>query len=54
MVLFKFLPLFAPLLVWLVVRHPDFETRRKRVEMLLVLMPFVVPVLLLTVHLISR
>lgn len=57
--LFKLLLLFAPLLgapiCWLfVLRHRNLETRRKRGEMLLVIMPFVVPVLLLIVHLISQ
>ena len=56
MVLFKLLPIFLPplIIVWLFVRYPDFETRCKRAEMLLVLTPFVLPVLLLIVHLISR
>ena len=58
MVLFKLL-LFAPLLgapiCWLFVfRHRNLETRRKRAEMMLVIMPFVVPVLLLIIHLISQ
>ena len=58
MVLFKLFPFFAPLLsgisVWLVLRHRDFETRRKRTERLLVLMPIVVPVLLFIFYFISR
>ena len=58
MVLFKLFPFFVPLLsgiiVWLVLRHRDFETRRKRTERLLVLMPIVVPVLLFIFYFISR
>jgi len=58
MVLFKLFPFFVPLLsgisVWLVLRHRDFETRRKRAERLLVLMPIVVPVLLFIFYFISR
>lgn len=51
---FKLLPFFGPLLVWLLVRHPDPETRRKRAEIFLVLAPIVFPVLLFVVFLISR
>ena len=56
MVLFKLLPIFLPplIIVWLFVRYPDFETRRKRAEMLLVLTPILFPVLLFIVYLISR
>ena len=58
MVLFKLLPLFGALLGFIIVwgfgGHRNFETRRKRAEILLVLTPFVLPVLLLIGHLISR
>ena len=58
MVLFKLLPFFGPLLGfsigWLFVRHPNLEMRRKRAEILLVLVPIVFPVLLFVVYLISR
>ena len=58
MVLFKLLPFFGPLLGfsigWFFVRHPNPETRRKRAEGLLIVVPIVFPVLLFAVYLISR
>ncbi|MDE0425564.1 MAG: hypothetical protein OXN25_11900 [Candidatus Poribacteria bacterium] len=58
MVLLKLLPFFGvPLgaaIAWLLVRHPNPETRRKRGQILLVLAPIVFPVLLFLVFLISR
>ncbi len=58
MVLFKLLPFFGPLfgiaIAWLFVRHPNFKTRRKRAQILLVLAPIVLPALLYVVYLISR
>ena len=55
---FKLLPFFGPLLgfaiAWLLVRHPDPETRRKRGEIWLVLAPILFPVLLFVGYLISR
>ena len=61
MVLFKLLPLFGPLLpllsgiiVWLLLRHRNFETRRKRGEIFLVLAPFVLAILLFLGHLIFQ
>ena len=55
---FKLLPLFGPLLgaaiVWIIVRHPNPEMRRKRAEILLVVAPIVLPVLLFVGYLISR
>ena len=58
MVLFKLLPFFVPLLsgiiVWLLLRHRNFETRRKRGEIFLVLAPFVLAILLFLGHLIFQ
>ena len=58
MALFKLLPFFGPLLsgiiVWLLLRHPNFETRRKRGEIFLVLAPFVLAILLFLGHLIFQ
>ena len=58
MILLKLLPFFAvPLggaIAWLFIRHPSPETRRKRLQILLVLAPIVFPVLLFVVFLISR
>ena len=58
MVLFKLLPFFGPLfgfaIGWLLVRHPNPETRRKRGTILLVCLPFVVAALLFVFYLISR
>lgn len=58
MVLFKLLLFSVPLLgvtiTWLLVRHRDFETRRKIGEIFLVLAPIVTPVLLLILCLISQ
>ena len=56
--LFKLLlfsgPLLATTITWLLVRHRNFETRRKTGEIFLVLAPIVTPVLLLILYLISR
>ena len=53
MVLFKLLPFFGPFLgfavAWLIVRHRNPETRRKRAEILLVLIPFAFTTLLFVV-----
>ena len=58
MVLFKLFPFFVPLLsgmiVWLLLRHRNFETRRKRGEIFLVLAPFVLAILLFLGHLIFQ
>ena len=55
MVVFKLLPIFAPLIWWFfVLRHRNLETRCLRAEILLVLAPFVVPVLLLIVYSITQ
>ncbi len=58
MVLLKLLPFFGPLfgffIAWLFVRHPNFETRRKRAQILLVLAPIVFPALLLVGYLIFQ
>lgn len=56
--LFKLLPFFGPLfgffIAWLFVRHPNFETRRKRAQIFLVLAPIVFPALLFAVYLIFQ
>ncbi len=58
MVLFKLLLFSGPLLgvtiTWLLVRHKNFETRRKTGEIFLVLAPIVTPVLLLILYFVSR
>ena len=60
MAFLKLLPFFGPLLgfaiAWSFVRHPNPETRRKRAEILLVLLPFVVIAVagLLVIYLVSR
>ena len=64
MAFLKLLPFFGPLLgcalgfaiAWSFVRHPNPETRRKRGEILLVLLPFVVIAVagLLVIYLVSR
>lgn len=55
---FKLFPFFVPLLsasiVWLIVRHPNPEMRRKRGEIFLVLAPFVLAILLFLGHLIFQ
>ena len=58
MVLFKLLlfsgPLLGATITWLLVRHKNFETRRKTGEIFLVLAPIVTPVLLLILYFVSR
>ena len=58
MVLFKLLLFSGSLLgvtiTWLLVRHKNFETRRKTGEIFLVLAPIVTPVLLLILYFVSR
>ena len=58
MELFKLLLFFGPLfgfaIGWLLVRHTNLETRRKRATILLVLAPIMFPALLYVVYLISR
>ena len=58
MVLLKLLlfsgPLFGFFIAWLFVRHPNFETRRKRAQILLVLAPIVFPAFLLVGYLIFQ
>ncbi len=55
---FKLFPFFVPLLsgsiVWLILRHRNPETRRKRGEIFLVLAPFVLAILLFFGHLIFQ
>ena len=56
--LFKLLLFFGPLLgatiTWLLVRHRNFETRRKTGEIFLVIGSIVTPVLLLILYFISQ
>lgn len=58
MVLFKLLlfsgPLLGATIAWLLMRHKNFETRRKTGEIFLVLAPIVTPVLLLILYFVSR
>ena len=53
--LFPFLvPLLSGCIVWLILRHPNPEMRRKSGEIFLVLAPFVLAILLFLGHLIFQ